>query len=94
MHLQVEQRYQQELGRKVQLAKTDAYMRSHTLAGTAILDPTSRLHQHPSDCVAVKPASFGLGRASPQALRLVAARHGGSGDQELQDSCLLPRKYR
>lgn len=89
----MEQRYQQEMGRGVQLAKTDAYMRSHTLAGTAILDPTSRLHQHPSDCVAVKPASFGLGRASQQALRLVAARHGGA-DQEPLDSCLLPRKHR
>lgn len=38
----VEERFQREMGTAAQLARTDAYMRTNTLAHTALVDPTSR----------------------------------------------------
>jgi hypothetical protein len=90
---QVEEQYQREMGIALQQQRTDAYMRSHTLSGQALLDPTSHLHPYPSDSVLVKPAGFGLGRSSPEALAKVAKRHPGL-QGELQNSLLLPSKFR
>lgn len=81
------------MGITAQQQRTDAYMRSHTLAHQAILNPTSRVPVYPSDAVLVKPVGFGLGRASPEAVRKVAARHA-AGSVDLQDCALLPSKYR
>jgi hypothetical protein len=90
---QVEEQYQREMGIAAQQQRTDAYMRSHTLSGQALLDPTGHLHPYPSDSVLVKPAGFGLGRSSPEAVAKVAKRHTGL-QGELQSSLLLPSKFR
>jgi hypothetical protein len=90
---QVEEQYQREMGIAAQQQRTDAYMRSHTLSGQALLDPTSRLHPYPSDSILIKPAGFGLGRSSPEAVSKVARRHPGA-DSGLQSSVLLPSKLR
>jgi hypothetical protein len=89
----VEEQYQREMGIAAQQQRTDAYMRSHTLSCQALLDPTSHLHPYPSDSVLVKPAGFGLGRSSPEAVAKVAKRHPGL-QKELQSSLLLPSKFR
>jgi hypothetical protein len=91
--VQVEEQYQREMGIAAQQQRTDAYMRSHTLSCQALLDPTSHLHPYPSDSVLVKPAGFGLGRSSPEAVAKVAKRHPGL-QKELQSSLLLPSKFR
>lgn len=97
---QVEDNYQRQMGVTAQQQRTDAYMRSHTLTHQAILNPTSRVPVYPSEAVLVKPVAFGLGRASPEAVRKVAARHASTSASaaaaggELQDCLLLPSKYR
>lgn len=81
------------MGIAAQQQRTDAYMRSHTLSGQVLLDPTSRLHPYPSQSVLVKPAGFGLGRSSPEAVSKVASKHPGM-QQDPAGSLLLPSKYR
>lgn len=81
------------MGITAQQQRTDAYMRSHTLTHQAVLNPTSRVPVYPSEAVLVKPVAFGLGRASPEAVGKVAARHA-AGSVDLQDCPLLPSKYR
>jgi hypothetical protein len=81
------------MGIAAQQQRTDHYMRTHTVTGQSLLDPTSHLKPYPSESVLVKPAGFGLGRADPEQVRLVGSKHQGL-QQDLQDSCLLPRKYR
>lgn len=81
------------MGITAEQQRRDAYMRSHTLSHQVLLDPTSRVPVYASDAVLVKPAGFGLGRSSPEILAKVAAKHAGQ-DLDLQDSLLLPRKYR
>jgi hypothetical protein len=94
-HAQVEENYQRQMGITAQQQRTDAYMRTHTLSKQALLDPTSRLPVFPSDAVLVKPAAFGLGRASPEAVVKVAAKHAaGSAAELLADCMLLPSRYR
>jgi hypothetical protein len=90
---QVEEDYQRQMGITAAQQRTDAYMRTHTLTHQAILNPTSRVPVYPSDAVLVKPVGFGLGRASPEAVPKVAAKHG-PGAVDLQDCPLLPRQYR
>jgi len=68
-------------------------MLSHTLTKQALLNSTSRVPVYPSEAVLVKPVGFGLGRASPEAVRKVAAKHGKDA-AHLQDCLLLPSKYR
>jgi hypothetical protein len=91
--LQVEEKYQRQMGVTAQQQRTDAYICAHTLTHQAILNPTSRVPVYPSDAVLVKPVGFGLGRCSPEAVRKVAARHG-HGAVDLTDCPLLPSKYR
>eukprot|EP00878_Enallax_costatus_P029031 GHUV01031412.1.p1 GENE.GHUV01031412.1~~GHUV01031412.1.p1 ORF type:complete len:336 (+),score=120.95 GHUV01031412.1:2520-3527(+) len=89
----IEEEYQRNMGIAAQQQRTDAYMRSHTLSGQALLDPTSSMHPYPSQSTLVKPAGFGLGRSSPDAVSKVAARHAGM-QQDLTSSLLLPSRYR
>ncbi|WIA22675.1 hypothetical protein OEZ85_001086 [Tetradesmus obliquus] len=77
---QVEEQYQREMGIAAQQQRTGAYMRSHTLSGQALLDPTSRLHPYPSDSILVKPAGFGLGRSSPEAVSKTSFGRTFAGD--------------
>lgn len=90
---QVEEDYQRQMGVTAQQQRTEAYMLSHTLTKQALLNPTSRVPVYPSEAVLVKPVGFGLGRASPEAIRKVAAKHGKDA-AHLQDCLLLPSKYR
>lgn len=93
MCLQVEEQYQREMGITAQQQRIDSYMRSRTVTGQAILDPTSRLHPYPSEAVVVKPAGFGLGRSSPEVVKKVARKHAGL-QNDLHGSLLLPSKFR
>eukprot|EP00775_Hariotina_reticulata_P005135 gene5135-5375_t len=93
LNRQVECEYQRQMGIAAQQQRTDHYMRTHTVSGQALLDPTSRLKPYPSASVLVKPAGFGLGQASPEQIRLVGGKHQGL-EEEVQGSCLLPGKYR
>eukprot|EP00879_Flechtneria_rotunda_P024114 GHRR01025558.1.p1 GENE.GHRR01025558.1~~GHRR01025558.1.p1 ORF type:complete len:485 (+),score=178.00 GHRR01025558.1:669-2123(+) len=81
------------MGIAAQQQRTDAYMHTHTISGQALLDPTSRRQPYPSQNMVVKPAGFGLGRAGPEAISKVAARHPGT-QATLADTVLLPSKYR
>lgn len=91
--VQVEEQYQREMGIAAQQRRIDAYMRSHTLTGEALLDPTSHVHPYPSENVSVKPAGFGLGHSGPEAIQKVGRKHV-SVQGELGDSLLLPSKFR
>lgn len=74
-----------------QQKRIDHYMRTHTVSGQAILDPTSRLHPHPSEAVLVKPKSFGLGGSSSAVLAKEIQKHP---DVRPGASPLLSKKYR
>jgi len=90
----VEARYQREMGTAAQLARTDAYMRTHTLTHQAVVDPTSRCPQYPSEVVRVVPQSFGMGAADAAVVALVADRLGCASKVDLSASPLLPSAYK
>ena len=90
--VQVEERYQEELGIAAAQERIDTYMRTHTTSHQALLDPTSRVNPYPSTSVVVLPKSFGLGGSLPEVVEKVARRHPEGVD--LADSLLLSSKYR
>ncbi|GLI70333.1 hypothetical protein VaNZ11_015289 [Volvox africanus] len=82
--------FDREMGVAARQARTDEYMRTHTLAGTTMLDPTGRLPVFPSQATVVKDARFGQGTAPPELLSKQLARLG----PEVPKQLLLPAKYR
>ena len=62
-------------GRQDREREVSEYMRSRTLDGQEVIDPTGRAFQvHPSKVTAIKPLSFGLGRAPEHITAAVAEK--------------------
>lgn len=70
-----EKKFQEEMGTTAATKRVDRYMRATTRAGTAMLDPTSRLPEHPSAATVTKQRNFGLGTARADVREKVAAKH-------------------
>ncbi|KAL6756552.1 hypothetical protein V8C86DRAFT_68936 [Haematococcus lacustris] len=82
--------FQREVGREAQVARTEAYMKAHTIGGQLMLDPTGRMPVDPSAAVLAKTHDFGSGRAPQALLDKLSAKHHSVTPNKL----LIPSKYR